>query len=61
MAPGDRTPTYRAGLKYRMSFADWFWSVIALALRLKNVLDILDTYSTQTGTAYTHLIYTTHQ
>ena len=38
-----------------MSFADWLWSVIAPALGLKTIPDLLDTNSTHTGIAYAHL------
>ena len=38
-----------------MSFADWLWSVIAWTLGLKTIPDLLDTNSTHTGIAYTHL------
>ena len=39
-----------------VSFADWLWSVIVLALVLKMILDLLDINSTQTDIAYAHLI-----
>ena len=41
-----------------MSFADWMWSVIAPALGLKTIPDLLGTNSTHThtGIAYDHLI-----
>ena len=39
-----------------MSFADWLWSMIASALGLKTIPDLLDTNSTHTGIAYVHLI-----
>ena len=38
-----------------MSFADWLWSVISLALGLKTIPDLLDTNSTHMGIAYAHL------
>ena len=43
-------------LKYEsMSFADWLSSVIAPAFRLKTIPALLDTNSTHTGVAYSHL------
>ena len=36
-------------------FADWLWSVIAPALGLIMIPDLLDTNSTHTGIAYAHL------
>ena len=38
-----------------MFFADWLSSVIAPALGLKTIPDLLDTDSTQTGIAYVYL------
>ena len=38
-----------------MSFADWLWSVIAPALGLKTIPDLLDTNSTHTDIAYANL------
>ena len=38
-----------------MSFADWLRSVIAPALGLKTIPDLLDTNSIHTGIAYAHL------
>ena len=38
-----------------MSFADWMLLVIAPALRLKTIPDLLDTNSTHTDIAYAHL------
>ena len=44
------------GLKIRvMSFADRLWSVIAQALKLKTILDLLYTNSRHTGITYAHL------
>ena len=43
------------GLKMSMSFGDWLCSVIAPALGLKTIPDLLDTNSTHTGIAYVHL------
>ena len=44
------------GLKYgSMSFADWLWSVIAPALELKPIPELLDTNNTHKGIAYDHL------
>ena len=43
-------------LKYgSMSFADWLWSVMAPALGLKTIPNLLDTHSKHTGIAYAHL------
>ena len=43
-------------LKYgSMSFADWLCSVIALALGLKTIRDLVDKDSTRMGIAYAHL------
>ena len=39
-----------------MSFADWLWSVVALALRLKTTPDVLDTNSTHTGITQAHFV-----
>ena len=48
--------TYSWDLKYgSTSFADWLWSVIALALGFKTIPDLQDTNSTHTGIAYAHL------
>ena len=59
MSTGFRWPgssTYSWYLKYgSMSFADWLWSVIAPALGLKTIPDLLDTNSTHTSIAYAHL------
>ena len=50
------------GLKiWFMSFADWLWSVIAMAFWLKMILNVLDTNSTHTGITYAHFCCTTHQ
>ena len=38
-----------------MSFADWLWSVIAPALGLKTISDLLDTNRTHTEIAYANL------
>ena len=47
------------GLKIRVYVLhpDWLWSVIAPALGLKTIPDLLDTNSTQTGIAYAHLTH----
>ena len=38
-----------------MPFADWLWSVVAPALGLKTIPDLLDKNGTHMGIAYAHL------
>ena len=56
MAFGGRSPPQSWDLKYgSMSFPDWPRSVIAPALGLKMILDLLVTISIYMGIAYAHL------
>ena len=60
MSTGFRWPrsfTYSWDLKYEsMAFADWNWSVIAPALGLKTIPDLLDTITIHTGMAFAYII-----